>query len=343
MIFFRRWMLKAFRMNNWLLFWASVGLVIISTFIMVMIEPETFTSPFHAFWWVMTTVTTVGYGDVYPTTTVGRIYAIFLFIFGIGLIGVAIGKVVDSFGAYRKKREEGKLSYNGENHIVIIGWSRKAHFAVKEILESHQTIDIIIIDRLEKAPLLQERVHYIQGEAAEEETLLKANLKKAKSALVFSDDTLDDPQLTDGKTLLVVTTIERLVQGIHTTVEVMDEDHIKNFTHVDVDEFILTHETISRLAVRSAFMTGVSSVYTQLMSRRYGDNLYKIKSRPHWKTYRDAFEELIREGATLVSDREHLNINRRLDDPVPDEAQLYVICDDPTYRGIAAKQPGGTE
>jgi voltage-gated potassium channel len=337
MIIIRRLLNKTLKMNNWLLFWTSAALVIFSSLIMVAIEPETYTSPFHAFWWVMTTVTTVGYGDVYPTTVVGRVYAIFLFVFGIGLIGVAIGKVVDGLGAYRKKREEGKLTYNGENHIVIIGWSRKAYFAVEEILDSHADIDVIIIDTLEKAPLLQERVHYVRGEASEEKTLLQANLTKARSALVFSDGKIDDPQLADGKTLLVVTTIERTAPGIHTTVEVMDEKHIKNFPRVDVDEFILTHEMVSRLAVRSAFMSGVSAVYTQLMSRRHGDNLYKIKKRPHWKSYRDAFEGLLEEGATLVSDRENLSINRALDDPIPDDAQLYVICDAATFSKFPAQ------
>ena len=43
------------------------------------------TSPLDAFWWGLTTMTTVGYGDVYPTTAEGRLAAAVLMILGIGL------------------------------------------------------------------------------------------------------------------------------------------------------------------------------------------------------------------------------------------------------------------
>ncbi|WP_265182711.1 potassium channel family protein [Bacillus manliponensis] len=87
---------------------------------------------FDAFWWGMTTMTTVGYGDFYPVTIEGRIFAIFLYIVGIGILGVVIGKVVDSFGHYRRLKGEGK--YKGRNHIVIVGWSKKSEYTLKEIL-----------------------------------------------------------------------------------------------------------------------------------------------------------------------------------------------------------------
>ncbi len=45
-------------------------------------------SLFDSFWWAMATVTTIGYGDIYPTTTAGRIVAMFLMITGIGTSGI---------------------------------------------------------------------------------------------------------------------------------------------------------------------------------------------------------------------------------------------------------------
>ncbi|HET7580017.1 MAG TPA: ion channel [Bacillales bacterium] len=330
----RHLMRKAMRMSNWLIVLASFVVVFGATFAAYLIEPKTFGNPFHAFWWVMVTVTTVGYGDVYPHTAAGRIVGIFLFVFGIGLVGVVIGKIVDAFGAFHRRREEGRVTYKGENHIVIIGWSQKAEHAIEEILTSNQSVDVVLVDTLEKAPMLAERVFYIQGEASEDETLGQANLKKAKSILIFADEQIHEPQICDGKSLMIVTAVERYAPGIHSVVEIMDERHIKNFHYAHVDEFILMHQAISRLAVRSAFMSGISEVYRQLMSRQQGENIYRIAKRPHWETYGDAFEELLKKGATLVADRNDLSINRRLGEPIRDEAELYVICDGETYREL---------
>lgn len=330
----RKLMQRAFRMNSWLIVSASAIVVFGATFAAYAIEPKTFSTPFDAFWWVMVTVTTVGYGDIYPHTTAGRIVGIFLFVFGIGLVGVTIGKIVDTFGAFHRRREEGKLAYRGEDHIVIIGWSQKAEHAVDEILSSNRIVDVVIIDTLERAPLLKERVFYVRGEASEDGILGQARLKKAKSVLIFADNEITEPQICDGKSLMIATAVEQYAPSVHTVVEIMDEKHIKNFHFVAVDEFILMNQTISRLAVRSAFMGGISEVYRQLMSRQQGDNLYRISKRPHWGTYGQAFNELLKEGATLVADRNKLDINRRLEESISDGAQLYVICDAETYHKL---------
>ncbi|MGP4082004.1 potassium channel family protein [Pseudalkalibacillus sp. R45] len=336
MLLLKRFWVSVIKLNTFFIFLSSLILIVGSTWIMGLIEPETFSNPFDAFWWVMTTVTTVGYGDFYPSSVGGRIYAVFLYIIGIGLIGVVIGKVVDGFAMIRRRKEEGLLDYKYEGHIVIIGWSQKARFAIEEILQSEDIDEVVIIDQLPKSPYLHENVHYIQGDAAHEEVLLQANLPGAKSVLLFADDTIKDPLLTDGKTLLIVTTIERLSPEIHSTVEILNESHIKNFRHVKVDEFILSNETISRLAVRSAITNGISKIYSQLMSRGIGDNLYEINRKPHWKIYQNAFDELSKEGATLIADGDRMDINRRRDEAIPAHARLFVICDRETYEKIQA-------
>ncbi|WP_102345233.1 potassium channel family protein [Bacillus sp. Marseille-P3661] len=333
MIFFRLF-ISLTKINNWLLLWASLSLVLFSTLIIAYLEPETFPTLFEALWWVMTTVTTVGYGDYYPVTVAGRIYAIFLYIIGIGLIGVVIGKIVDLFVIIRKKREGGEMTFQGNNHIVIVGWSKKALYAVEEIIESEPRIDIVIIDTLEQAPLLEKNIHYIKGEASKRAILEKANVSKAKAVLIFADDNIQNALLTDGKSLMIASSIESIAPDIHTTVEIMDEEHIKNFKHVKVDDFVLTHDTISRLAVRSIFTKGVTNVYSQLISRKYGEDLFPIPKREHWITYRDAFNDLLSEGATLISDRDKLGINRRLDEMIEEDAQLFIICNKATYEKI---------
>ncbi|GGF05752.1 hypothetical protein GCM10010954_00060 [Halobacillus andaensis] len=338
MFILRRLFLKMVKINNYVLFISSAVLVLLSTIFIVIVENDTFPTLFDGFWWVMTTVTTVGYGDYYPVTAAGRIIAIFLYIFGIGLIGVAIGKIIDGLTVFRKKRVEGDIVYKDRQHFIIIGWSQKARFAVNEITDTKKDVEIVVIDELKEAPLLTENIHYIRGNASEESTLLKANLTQAKAVLIFADDSLGNDQMTDGKTLLIASTIETVAPGVHTVVEVMEERHIKNFQHAKVDEFIISNETISSLAVRSAFRKGVSGIYSQLLSRSVGDDLFHISVQNRWKTYGDAFQDLLKEGATLIADRNDLTINRRLTEEIPKGAELYVVCDYETYEKIKKKE-----
>lgn len=331
MLFFQKIFMKIIKMNNWFLFLTTLVLILFSSYFIVFLEPESFPTAFDGLWWVMTTVTTVGYGDYYPVSKSGRIFAIFLYLFGIGLIGVVIGKIVDWFSNFRIKREEGKVVYKGKDHIVIIGWSQKAKYAIEEILKTENMIDIVIIDQLEKAPILEDNIVFIHGNASERKTLEHANLSNAKAVLIFADDSIHNSELTDGKSLLIASSIESFSPNIHTTVEIMKEEHISNFRHVHVDEFVLTNEMVSRLAVRSTFTKGISAVFSQLMSRQFGDDLRQIKKDPSWVTYHDAFNALLKEGATLVADRDRLNINRHLNETIPDDALLYIICDNNTY------------
>ena len=142
------------------------------------------------------------------------------------------------------------MKYTGENHIIMIGWSDKSKLTIQEFLKSDKTINIVVIDILEKAPMIEERLFYIRGDAADEETLLSANLLRAKAVIIFANQikqgsyTTKDSLFVDGKTLLVATAIasikEKMNTSVHITAEVMNQKHIHLFKHVKVDEFILT-------------------------------------------------------------------------------------------------------
>lgn len=53
-------------------------------------------STWDSFWWAMVTATTIGYGDVYPFTTGGRIVAMLLMLFGIGTLGILTAKIAST-------------------------------------------------------------------------------------------------------------------------------------------------------------------------------------------------------------------------------------------------------
>lgn len=55
------------------------------------VQPEAFKSIFHSLWWAVATLTTVGYGDVYPITVGGKIFTFFILMIGLGIVAVPAG------------------------------------------------------------------------------------------------------------------------------------------------------------------------------------------------------------------------------------------------------------
>ncbi len=59
-------------------------------------QPEHFRSVFHSLWWAVATLTTVGYGDVYPITVGGRLFTFVILMVGLGLISVPTGLIASA-------------------------------------------------------------------------------------------------------------------------------------------------------------------------------------------------------------------------------------------------------
>ena len=79
-------------------------------------------------WWAVETVTTVGYGERYPVTTLGQGVAVFLMLVGIGLIGVLTATVASYFVQERTNQRDERLErietlltklLGGENETVV--------------------------------------------------------------------------------------------------------------------------------------------------------------------------------------------------------------------------------
>lgn len=69
-------------------------------------QPEVFASVFHSLWWAIVTLTTVGYGDVYPITAGGKIFTFFVLLIGVGVVTVPAGLVATSLSKAREIENE---------------------------------------------------------------------------------------------------------------------------------------------------------------------------------------------------------------------------------------------
>ena len=69
----------------------ALGYVLVSALIIINVEPDTFSSYFDAVYWATVSLTTVGYGDIYPVTVIGKIITMISSIFGIAIVALPAG------------------------------------------------------------------------------------------------------------------------------------------------------------------------------------------------------------------------------------------------------------
>lgn len=96
---------------SFMLLAAAAVIILLGTLVMYSIEskdPNTKMKTFlDALWWCVATVTTVGYGDVVPVTSVGRMVALVYMFFGIAMISILLSVITNTF--YRKKIQKDEL------------------------------------------------------------------------------------------------------------------------------------------------------------------------------------------------------------------------------------------
>ena len=68
-------------------------------------QPEGFESVFESLWWAVVTLTTVGYGDVYPITWGGKIFTFFVLMIGLGIVAAPTGLMASALGQARREEE----------------------------------------------------------------------------------------------------------------------------------------------------------------------------------------------------------------------------------------------
>ena len=67
-------------------------------------QPEAFKSVFHSLWWAVTTLTTVGYGDMYPITIGGKLFTTFIVFIGMGMVAVPTGLLASALSKTFNKK-----------------------------------------------------------------------------------------------------------------------------------------------------------------------------------------------------------------------------------------------
>jgi voltage-gated potassium channel len=229
-----------------------------------------------ALWWSIVTMTTVGYGDVSPGTPGGRIVGIFVMLSGIGLLGLLTATIAGLFIENKFMEKRGMKSTNLEGHFIIFGWNYRGENIINEMTQDAkcESIPLVIIADLEETPIIQDNLFFVRGQI-DQKTLAMASAERASAAIILSDDTLDTYS-RDAKTILSTMSVKNFVPDLYTCVELMDPKNMDHLKLARADEIIVVGEISTNLLVQAALDHGVTRFVSELVSNRYGNELYKI-------------------------------------------------------------------
>ena len=82
-------------------------------------QPENFSNAFSGIWWSVSTLLTVGYGDIYPVTIGGRLMAIVIAFLGVGMVAIPTGIISAGFVEYYTKMKVGSYTEHNADFITL--------------------------------------------------------------------------------------------------------------------------------------------------------------------------------------------------------------------------------
>lgn len=152
---------------------------------------------FDALYMTITTLTTVGFQEVHPLSQTGRIFTLFLILFGVGFflyfLGSITGMIVegtvrDVLGRRKLEKQINQL----QGHYIVCGFGRIGR-TVTEILKEKPLKVVVIEKDPQYIPLFQEKNQlFILGEATSEEHLVKAGIERAKGLVAAASSDADN-------------------------------------------------------------------------------------------------------------------------------------------------------
>lgn len=207
------------------------------------IEPKEFTTVFEGIWWALVTVSSVGYGDFAPRTTAGQVLGMLLIFVGVGIFSAYFASISSATFHKQHRYSEGKVRYEGSDHLIVVGWNEKSNKLIHTILAEKRTTPIVLIDdTLKEAPLIN-NLHFIRGNATDKSVLERANTARASSAIITADQHKNESD-ADMLTVLILLALKGCNRGIYAMVEIVTDTQVKNAELAGADYILNTSNMI---------------------------------------------------------------------------------------------------
>ena len=99
-------------------------------------QPAVFTNAFSGIWWAVSTLLTVGYGDIYPVTPMGQLFSIVITFLGVGMVAIPTGIISAGFvDQYSRIKRISEYANEADIHFIKVHLTREDRWAGKTVQE----------------------------------------------------------------------------------------------------------------------------------------------------------------------------------------------------------------
>ncbi|XP_061935890.1 calcium-activated potassium channel slowpoke isoform X20 [Apis cerana] len=253
-------------------------------------DPFEFTNPQQLSYWtcvyfLIVTMSTVGYGDVYCQTVLGRTFLVFFLLVGLAIFASSIPEIIELVGSRSKYSGEYKREH-GKRHIVVCGhitYESVSHFLKDFLHEDREDVDVEVVFLHRKEPDLElegllkrhyTTVEFFQGTMMNAVDLERVKVHEADACLVLANKYCQDPDAEDAANIMRVISIKNYSDDIRVIIQLMqyhNKAYLLNIPSWDWkqgDDVICLAELKLGFIAQSCLAPGFSTMMANLFAMR---------------------------------------------------------------------------
>ncbi|XP_048514316.1 calcium-activated potassium channel slowpoke isoform X41 [Athalia rosae] len=253
-------------------------------------DPFEFTNPQHLSYWtcvyfLIVTMSTVGYGDVFCQTILGRTFLVFFLLVGLAIFASSIPEIIELVGSRSKYSGEYKREH-GKRHIVVCGhitYESVSHFLKDFLHEDREDVDVEVVFLHRKPPDLEleglfkrhfTTVEFFQGTIMNPIDLQRVKVHEADACLVLANKYCQDPDAEDAANIMRVISIKNYSDDIRVIIQLMqyhNKAYLLNIPSWDWkqgDDVICLAELKLGFIAQSCLAPGFSTMMANLFAMR---------------------------------------------------------------------------
>lgn len=281
-------------------------------------------------------LTVTGNDYIYVDSPWARVMGIFMLILGMFGLSSITGYVSSAFVARRLNPERGvKKMQTMTDHIIICGYKNDVKGLILGILRKNRNLsasDIILINNADDGKMQVIRdddelkgLNLLRGDFTEEQTLLKANVKRASKVLIIGEaqDNLDD-ELVDSRVFVAALLISKLNPNCHICAEIRTERYKNYLENQHCAEVVYVEGYTRYILSTSTNYSGMSKVMSSFLDDGDGISVQIAPISEKWvgKTFGELFSWYKKEqNILLLGVLENMGVEKELKHHILSEAQ----------------------